>query len=474
MKKIIITMMLILIFFTEAAYAASVKIGVIDTGIKEREGIFDIQKILNGKNYVLENDDTDDTVGHGTRIASLILGTVDGELNSPCRESWIVPLVYYTKLASGSVLNGGIEAICNAIYDAVDVYGCKIINISSGVAADDEQLEKAVDYAEENGVLIVSACGNSGSCVYYPAAYNTVIGVGSHNDRYEPSDFSCQGNGIDILMCGENLKVASIKNAADYEVISGTSYAAALITAHAAAALEQYPYIMPSQMRYLMRISCDDICDIGYDEKSGYGIFVPEYFYENIRLFGNGKIVCFDDVNTNHWFFESVRYAEENGLFSGVTETTFEPYRPITREMFVTVLWRAENKPVVDYHMTFKDVDETAYYGEAVRWAASQQLVNGYTETEFEPKKPITREEMAAIIHFYADYKGKETTQTGNLSQFTDQSHISNWAREHVSWAVGTGLFSGKGDGILDPQGITTRAEAASVLQRFFEQKLYN
>lgn len=259
MKKIIIIISLLFVFFTEAAYAVSVKIGVIDTGIKEKEGIFGSEKILSGQNYVLGNDNTD-----------------DGEIVSPCKESFIVPLVYYTKLASGAVLNGGIDAICNAIYDAVDVYGCRIINISSGITADDERLEKAVRYAEEKGVLVVSACGNSGDEVYYPAAYDKVIGVGSHNNAFEPADFSCKGSGLDVLMYGEDLKVVSIKNTADYELISGTSYSTALITAHAASALEQYPYLTPSQIRYLMRTSCDDICDGGYDEKSGYGVFNPE------------------------------------------------------------------------------------------------------------------------------------------------------------------------------------------------------
>ena len=168
MKKIIIILSLLFVFFTQVAYAACVKIGVIDTGVKEKEGILDSEKILSGKNYVLENDNADDEVGHGTRVASLIIGTDDGEIVSPCKESFIVPLVYYTKLASGAVLNGGIESICNAIYDAVDVFDCQIINISSGITAEDERLEKAVDYAEEQGVLVVSASGNSGDAVYYP------------------------------------------------------------------------------------------------------------------------------------------------------------------------------------------------------------------------------------------------------------------------------------------------------------------
>ena len=86
MKKIIIILSLLFVFFTEAAYAASVKIGVIDTGVKEKEGILDSEKILSGKNYVLGNDNTDDEVGHGTRVASLIIGTDDGEIVSPCKE----------------------------------------------------------------------------------------------------------------------------------------------------------------------------------------------------------------------------------------------------------------------------------------------------------------------------------------------------------------------------------------------------
>ena len=111
MKKIIIIISVLFVFFIEAAYAAPIKIGMIDTGIKEKKGILDSAKILNGQNYVLGNDNTEDEVGHGTRVASLIIGTIDGEIVSPCRETLIVPLVYYTKLASGAALNGGIETI---------------------------------------------------------------------------------------------------------------------------------------------------------------------------------------------------------------------------------------------------------------------------------------------------------------------------------------------------------------------------
>ena len=470
MKKIIIIISLIFVFFTEAAYAASVKIGVIDTGVKEKEGILGSEKILGGKNYVSGNDNTDDEVGHGTRVASLIIGTDDGEIVSPCRESFIVPLVYYTKLASGAVLNGGIESICNAIYDAVDIYDCQIINISSGITAEDERLKKAVDYAEEQGVLVVSACGNSGNEVYYPAAYDTVIGVGSHNNAFEPTDFSCQGSGLDMLMYGEDLKVVSIKNAADYEMISGTSYSTALITAHAAAALEQYPHLTPSQIRYLMKVSCDDICDAGYDEKSGNGVFNPDRFYENLRLFDHGEIICFYDVEKDDWFYDSVKYAYHQEWMNGTGDGIFDPDGNMTRGMFVTILYRTEGEPQMNNVLKFDDVDDNAYYAKAVSWASKNGIIAGYSDTEFVPEQNITREEMAAVMSRYADYKGINTNIQGDLTVFADANAVSGWARENVSWAVETGLISGKGDSILDPLGSTTRAETAEILHRFLEK----
>lgn len=470
MKKIIIIISLLFVFFTEAAYAASVKIGVIDTGVKVKEGIFDSEKIRSGKNYVLGSSNTDDEVGHGTRVASLMIGTVDESIVSPCSESVIVPLVYYTKLASGAVLNGGIEAICNAIYDAVDIYDCQIINISSGITADDTRLEKAVNYAEEKGVLVVSACGNSGDGVYYPAAFDTVIGVGSHNNEFEPADFSCHGSGLDVLMYGEDLKVVSIKNAVDYELISGTSYSTALITAHAAAALEQYPHLTPSQIRYFMKVSCDDICDAGYDEKSGYGVFNPDRFYENLRLFNHGEIVCFYDVKEDDWYYDSVREAYHQGWMNGTDDGIFDPNGDITRGMFVTILYRTEGQPQTNNALKFHDVDINAYYANAVCWASENGIIAGVSDTEFMPKQNITREEMAAVMNRYADYKEADTSVSGDLMNFADQAQIADWARENVAWAVGYGLLSGKGNRLLDPQGHTTRAETAAILNHFLEK----
>ena len=137
--------------------------------------------------------------------------------------------------------------------------------------------------------------------------------------------------------------------------------------------------------------------------------------------------------------------------------------------MLVTVLWRTEKQPAVDYLMTFDDVSEDAYYAEAVRWAASEGIVKGYSETEFAPDKLISREEMAAVINRYADYKGISGT-AGDLSKFADESLVAGWARDNVEWAVGSGLISGTDENRLNPQGNTTRAETAVILQRLLEK----
>ena len=178
----------------------------------------------------------------------------------------------------------------------------------------------------------------------------------------------------------------------------------------------------------------------------------------------------FTDVSEDDWYYGAVEYVYENGIFGGVSETEFAPNQAITRGMLVTVLWRAEGEPVVNHLMTFEDVDVEEYYGEAVRWAASEGIVKGYSEIEFAPDQLITREEFAAVMERYADYKGIATDEQGDLTQFIDETEVSDWARANVEWAVGSGLITGTDEGRIDPQGNTTRAEAATILQRFLDR----
>lgn len=118
---------------------------------------------------------------------------------------------------------------------------------------------------------------------------------------------------------------------------------------------------------------------------------------------------------------------------------------------------------------TFADVDAESWYGKAVYWARKNGIVSGYSDEEFAPNAEITREQIAAILRRYAEFKGVSGGEKGNLSRFTDALQISDWAKEHVEWAVGAGLLSGRDNGTLDPTGQATRAEVAAVLQRFIE-----
>ena len=211
--------------------------------------------------------------------------------------------------------------------------------------------------------------------------------------------------------------------------------------------------------------------DEGFDEHLNVVIFEPSMLegLPSAPPSAAPMVGSFTDVRTNNWFAGAVEYVVNNGLFSGVSDTSFAPNEPVTRGMLVTVLWRAAGEPSASAS-AFADVPADAWYAKAVAWANVNGIVQGYDASTFAPDDRITREQLAAIFQRYAGFKGMETSGRGDLSQFGDTGALSNWAQEGVSWAVGAGLISGKGDGVLDPQGATTRAEAAVSLQRFLEK----
>lgn len=135
----------------------------------------------------------------------------------------------------------------------------------------------------------------------------------------------------------------------------------------------------------------------------------------------------------------------------------------------VTVLWRMENQPVVNYLMTFEDVETDAYYTEAVRWAASEKIVNGYSEAEFAPNDSVTREQIAAIMHRYAENKGYDVSvgENTNILSYEDFDNISEFAIASMQYAAGSGLMKGKTESTLGPKDFATRAEFAAILHRF-------
>ena len=179
---------------------------------------------------------------------------------------------------------------------------------------------------------------------------------------------------------------------------------------------------------------------------------------------GDDTGMPFTDVHSGDWFCPYVKYVYENGLFSGTSETTFEPNAAMTRGMFVTVLWAKEGKPEAG-NSSFKDLGAD-WYKKAVAWAASNSIVGGYSSDSFGPEDPISREQMACMMHQFARYKGYDVSENGDLTRFHDAQSVSSYAESAMKWATGHGVISGTDQG-LEPKGTATRAQVAAVMQAF-------
>ena len=186
---------------------------------------------------------------------------------------------------------------------------------------------------------------------------------------------------------------------------------------------------------------------------------------------GGCPAVHFADVDTSEWYHLDVDYVVDNGLMNGVAEAEFAPNSTLTRAMLVTVLYRAAGSPEIADASQFADVAIGGYYEKAVVWAEQNGIVKGYSDTAFGPDDNILREQIAAIMHRYSQYKGYDVSvgENTNILSYTDVAEISEYAVPAMQYAVGSGLLKGKTESTLNPKDNTTRAEIAAILHRFFE-----
>lgn len=184
----------------------------------------------------------------------------------------------------------------------------------------------------------------------------------------------------------------------------------------------------------------------------------------------DGAGLPFTDVAVGDWYYDAVAYVYENGLMTGTSGTLFSPNATTTRAMIVTILYRLEGSPVANGSAGFTDVAYGTWYTAAVNWAAANEIVTGYGSGKFGPMDPITREQMAAILFRYADFKGMDTTARADLSGYTDAGDISAYAVEAMSWANAEGFITGTTATTLKPQGSATRAQVATILTRYAQK----
>lgn len=176
----------------------------------------------------------------------------------------------------------------------------------------------------------------------------------------------------------------------------------------------------------------------------------------------------FTDVRTSDWFYDPVKYVYEEGLMTGTGATAFAPNVTTTRAMIVSILYRLEGGPAVSGNSSpFNDVHTSDWYYDAVRWAERTGVVGGVGDGRFAPNTAITREQLAAMLMNYANYKHQNVSARADLSRYSDADRVSAWAEDAVAWANAEGYISGMTATTIAPQGSATRVQVAAILQRY-------
>ena len=462
----------------DAAFAADtvgqgVRVGVVDSGINPHPALKDC--LLPGGCYIdgADADDTSDRYGHGTQVAGLIAGADENGCIGAAPGAKLVPL----KITDGKTLT--VSAVCRAIYGGIDDFGCGVLNLSLGIRTKSQALLEAVEYAEQKGVVIVSAVGNNGnSGLFYPALYETVIGVGAVDETGAVYYHSNQNESVFLTAPGSNVKTAG--RGGGYTTVSGTSFAVPHVTAAVAVLRGVDPDLTPKAVRELLSETATDKGDPGWDKAYGWGVV---NIGESVRALP-GKTpdpdVCdrgddcpmtrFADLDKTKWYHDGVHWALDNGAAVGTGANAFSPDNAATRAMAVAMLWRLEGSPEPEMagETAFTDVKAGKWYEKAVLWAAENGLTAGTGAAAFSPDAELTREQLAVFLCRYAEYKGDDVSAAADLSRFTDADAVSGYARSAVKWAVSAGIISGTSKTTVSPKKPATRAETATMLMRCF------
>ena len=210
-----------------------------------------------------------------------------------------------------------------------------------------------------------------------------------------------------------------------------------------------------------------DEIDVKYEGDNQYSFRMPVGGVTiRAEFTPRGQYGSFGDVARSDYFFDAVEWAAEQGIMDGVGGGLFAPHSACTRAQLVTILYRLEGSPAASAN-PFNDVARGSYYEKAVAWAAEHGIVNGYGDGLFGPNDRITREQLAAILHRYAQYKKLDVSvgEDTNILSYHDATSISDYAFPAMQWACGAGLLNGA-NGDLLPKNTATRAQTATILYR--------
>lgn len=449
MKKWFFIMMTALLLLPSAAYAAereAVRIAIIDTGISTAAVSAD--SIGGGMNYIRPQDRTEDKLGHGTAVSAIIVGSEPARITGLCPTATLIPLVTASKDEAGKQLRGDTAMTAQAIYDAIDVYRCRIINISSGSAAGSERLREAVEYAEKRGVLVVSCAGNSQSdhpgAVYYPGGYESVLSVGAANEDGSIAAFSQRNDTVDLLALGTDLRLASVRGTRIRG--EGTSFAAAIVTGAAAQIWTNHPELTAAEVRTKLMAATRMV--------DGWRVLDLK------AALADEQPTVFEDVTVESFCYKPVLWAVEQGVTNGATETTFAPRQTCTQAHVLTFLWRAVGKPesTGNYGYTHAAVRSDKYFYDAFQWAAESGVV---TDLSLRPDAPCSRGDVVTYLWRLA---GKPNA---SKPDFADVALDAPYAQA-VGWAAERGITNGATATEFQAQNSCNRGQIVTFLYRYF------
>ncbi|MCI9348475.1 MAG: CehA/McbA family metallohydrolase [Oscillibacter sp.] len=159
----------------------------------------------------------------------------------------------------------------------------------------------------------------------------------------------------------------------------------------------------------------------------------------------------FSDVSSSHWASAEISWAAEKGIMQGVGDGVFAPERTVTRQQLWMVMARIDGSDPADM-------------AAACAWAKNSSVSDGTR-----PGNSLTRQQMVAILYRYAQLKDCSVAGAADTSSFPDHANVSNYAKEAMAWAVGSGIVAGTSDGRLDPSSTATRAQFVVIMHRFCE-----
>ncbi len=434
----------------------SVTVAVLDTGIDSTHPFLNGKVLNNGYNFAYNNNNPADDHWHGTHVTGII---------ADCMQGLNVDFLPVKVLAYDGY--GMADDIANGIYYAVD-QGADVINLSLGgkeSLLSQAYIDAAIDDAVANGVIVVAASGNdhkdtAGIC---PAHRNDIIVTAAIDENYNNYVNSNFGTSVDVTAPGVLVKscvpFSKDTDGDGYALATGTSMAAPHISAAAAMLRLLHPSMTASQIENEIKSNTTDLGSIGYDTIYGAGLpnlskFIP--------------YLPFEDISASDWYYEAILDVYTRGYMTGKGNSgDFEPSSNMLREDVALLVYRMAGSPDVAYRTIYPDVDINDYFANAAVWAYDSGVITG-NNGKLNTGSYIYRQDFALILYRFADYMGLDTSARGNLSSYADTASISEYAKEAVEWAVGTGIM-GQSVEYLSPLGYANRAETAAMINRFLQ-----